>query len=68
MKQYQSLSIFVSFLSVILGSKFQKHVLGIIGAGVGLFLYNFIKKFATVIEGNSYASGIADRSAAASAS
>jgi len=42
-------------------------VVGLAGVGASLYGRNFFKKFATAIEGNPEASGIADRSTAASA-
>lgn len=65
MKKLQTVSLFFSLLSVIIGRR--KPLLAVIGAGVGLLVNNFIKKCATVIEGNPERSGVNDRSAAAAA-
>jgi hypothetical protein len=42
-------------------------VVGILSAGICLYGRNFLKKFATALEGNPEMSGIGDRSVAASA-
>jgi len=63
MKMGQSLCMFCAIASVMLGRRMP--VLGLVGAGVGLFGTHFLKRFATVIEGNPRQSELADRSAAA---
>ncbi len=65
MKKLQTGSLFFALVSVLFGSR--KPLIGVLGAGVGVFLHGFFKRFATVIEGNPEASGVADRSAAATA-
>jgi len=65
LKKLQTASLFLSLLSVIVGSK--KPIFGVFGAAMGLLGHGFFKRFATVIEGNPEVSGIADRSPAASA-
>ncbi len=64
MKRLQTASLALSFLSAIFGQK--NPILATVGVGIGIAGHNFFKKFATAIEGNPEASGIADRSTAAS--
>lgn len=64
-KRLQVGSLFFALFSAIICR--QKILLGTIGATLGLVGHNFFKSLATVIEGNPEASGIPDRSAAASA-
>ncbi len=65
MKKLQTASLFLALLSVLFGSR--KPLLGVAGATIGLLGHRFVKRFATVIEGNPEQSGIGDRSAAATA-
>lgn len=67
MKKLQTGSLFLALMCALLGGHYKKPLLATIGIGAGLLGNNFFKKFATVIEGNPDASGIADRSVAASA-
>lgn len=66
MKKLQTASLFVALGSVLFGS--SQPIFGILGAAIGVLGNRFFKKFATAIEGNPEASGVADRSAAAEAS
>jgi len=45
----------------------KRALVGVAGAGMGFYARNFLKRFATAIEGNPERSGVADRSTAASA-
>jgi len=64
MKKVQKGSMYVSIASSILLRK--KPVVALVGVALGLFTYEFVRRFATVIEGNSEVSGIGDRSSSAS--
>ncbi len=63
MKMGQNLCKFFAIASVVLCRRMR--VLGLVGAGLGLYGNHFLKRFATVIEGNPRQSELADRSAAA---
>lgn len=63
MKMGQNVCMFLAIASVVVARRIP--VLGLAGIGLGLFGQNFLKRFATVIEGNPRASELADRSAAA---
>ena len=61
----QTACLFLAIASTVLGRRIP--VLGLVGAGVSLYGHNFLKRFATVIEGNPEKGGVGDRSAAAAA-
>jgi len=65
MKKGQKAFLFLAVASGLLGSRAP--VVGILSAGICLYGRNFLKKFATALEGNPEMSGIGDRSVAASA-
>lgn len=65
LKRWQGALLFTALASTMLARRIP--LLGLFGIGSSLFLRNFLRKFATVIEGNPEQSGIHDRSAAAAA-
>lgn len=65
MKKGQKALLFLAVASGVLGSRAP--VVGIMSAGICLYGRNFLKKFATALEGNPEMSGVGDRSVAASA-
>lgn len=72
MKKGQHVLLFMAFASGCLGGSLGRGrvvapMVGMLGAGVCLYGRNFLKKFATALEGNPEVSGVGDRSAAASA-
>jgi len=64
-KKLQAACMFMAIASTVLSRRIP--VLGLIGVGSSLYGRNFLKRFATTIEGNPEKSGICDRSAAAAA-
>jgi nitrite reductase/ring-hydroxylating ferredoxin subunit len=72
MKKGQHVLLFLALGSGVLGGGLGRGrvvapLLGMVGAGVCLYGRNFLKKFATALEGNPEVSGVNDRSASASA-
>jgi len=72
MKKGQHVLLFMALASGVLGGGLGRGrvvapVVGMVGAGVCLYGRNFLRKFATALEGNPEVSGVNDRSASASA-
>ncbi len=63
LKQLQAACLFMAFASTVVVQR--NPFFGLVAVGASLFGRNFLKKFATAIEGNPESSGIADRSASA---